>query len=96
MNKAELIDAIAADTGSTKTAAGAFIDSFIGALHGALAKGQNVQLIGFGSFGVAKTKARKGRNPRTGETIKIAAGKRVKFVAGAKLKASVTKGKVAK
>lgn len=93
MNKAEIIDAIAADTGSTKTAAGAFVDSFLKTLSTALTKGETVQLIGFGSFAVTKTKARKGRNPRTGETIKIAAGKRVKFAPGAKLKGSVNKVK---
>lgn len=93
MNKADIIDAVSADTGTTKTAAAVFVDSLLKTLSGALAKGETVQLIGFGSFAVTKTKARKGRNPRTGETIKIAAGKRVKFAPGAKLKGSVNKTK---
>lgn len=93
MNKADLIDAVAKETGATKTSTASFVDAAVKALSTALAKGDNVQLIGFGSFTVVKTKARKGRNPRTGETIKIPAGKRVKFVAGGKLKARVAKGK---
>mgnify|MGYP000400228233 CR=1 FL=1 len=93
MNKADLIEAVAKETGSTKTASGAAVDAVLKALSGSLAKGETVQLIGFGSFAVVKTKARKGRNPRTGDTIKIPAGKRVKFVAGSKLKTRVAKGK---
>ncbi len=93
MNKADLIDAVASQTGTTKTQSTEYVDAVVKALSNALAKGEGVQLIGFGSFTVVKTKARKGRNPRTGDTIKIPAGKRVKFVTGGKLKARVLKGK---
>ena len=93
MNKADLIDAVATQTGATKTLSAEFVDAVVKAVSNSLAKAGTVQLIGFGSLSVVKTKARKGRNPRTGDTIKIPAGKRVKFVAGGKLKARVAKGK---
>lgn len=93
MNKAEIIDAVAAETGFTKTASGEFVDAFLKTVFNSLVEGDSVQLIGFGSFSVAQTAARKGRNPRTGETIKIAAGKRIKFAVGAKLKDAINAGK---
>ncbi|MCK4568942.1 MAG: HU family DNA-binding protein [Bacteroidales bacterium] len=82
MNKAELIDAMAAEAGLTKADAKRALESFIGATSGALKKGDRVALVGFGTFGVAKRAARKGRNPQTGKEIKIAAKKVVKFKPG--------------
>ncbi|HCN05899.1 MAG TPA: DNA-binding protein HU [Bacteroidetes bacterium] len=87
MNKAELIDAIATTTGMSKTQADAALAATLGAIKGEISKGGSVSLIGFGTFGVSKRAARKGKNPRTGETIKIAARKVPKFSAGAELKA---------
>ncbi len=89
MNKAELIEAIAADSKLTKADAKRALDSFIGATTGALKKGDRVALVGFGSFSVAKRAARKGRNPQTGKEIKIAAKKVVKFKAGNDLATTV-------
>ncbi len=93
MNKAELIDAIAATTKSTKADAGRALDATIEAVAKALKKGDRISLIGFGSFSVAKRAARMGRNPQTGKEIKIAAKKVVKFKAGAELAGNVNKGK---
>lgn len=89
MNKAELVEAIAKDTGMSKTQSDAALASFLKAVKTELGKGGSVALIGFGTFGVSKRGARKGKNPRTGETIKIAARKVAKFSAGAELKAIV-------
>lgn len=86
MNKSELVDAIAADTKLTKKDAEAFLKSFVENVSLALEKGDNVQLIGFGTFDVGERPAREGRNPKTGETIKIAASKTPKFKAGKALK----------
>ena len=85
MNKAELIDAMAAGAGLSKADAKKSLDAFIGATTGALKKGDRVALVGFESFSVAKRAARKGRNPQTGKEINIAAKKLVKFKAGAEL-----------
>lgn len=82
MNKAELIDAISAETGLTKADSKKALEAFVGATTGALKKGDRVALVGFGSFGVTKRAARKGRNPQTGKEIKIAAKKVVKFKPG--------------
>lgn len=89
MNKAELIEAIAADAKLTKADAKRALDAFINATSAALKKGDRVALVGFGSFGVAKRAARKGRNPQTGSEIKIAAKKVVKFKPGADLSKTV-------
>ena len=89
MNKAELIEAIAADAKITKADAKRALDSFIGATTGALKKGERVALVGFGSFAVTKRAARKGRNPQTGKEINIAAKKVVKFKAGNDLAGAV-------
>lgn len=89
MFKTDLINAIAQKTGNTKVATELFLDSFIETILETLKKGEDVSLIGFGSFKVVKTKAKKGRNPRTGKEIKIPAGKRVRFVVGKTLKDSV-------
>ena len=89
MNKAELIDALAAKTDLTKADAGRAIDGLTEIITEALAKGDTVSLIGFGNFSVGERAARTGRNPTTGEELTIAASKAPKFSAGAKLKAAV-------
>ena len=89
MNKAELIDAMAANAGLTKADAKRALEAFIGATRGALKKGDRVALVGFGTFGVIKRAARKGRNPQTGKEIKIAAKKVVKFKPGNELSNTV-------
>ncbi|HSY27127.1 MAG TPA: HU family DNA-binding protein [Burkholderiaceae bacterium] len=91
MNKANLIEALALKTGHTKVASGEVVDALFEIIGDALANGEKVQLIDFGSFVVSETKARIGRHPRTGESIHIIAAKRLKFTAGAKLKAEVNK-----
>jgi DNA-binding protein HU-beta len=85
MNKTELIDAMAADAGITKAAAKKALESFLGSVEGALKKGDRVSLVGFGSWSVTRKNARDGRNPRTGQPLKIAAKNVVKFKAGAEL-----------
>jgi DNA-binding protein HU-beta len=85
MNKAELISAIAEKAGMTKVDAGKALDAMMDTTIEALKKGEKVTLIGFGTFSVYERAARKGRNPRTGKTIKIAAKKLPKFKAGAKM-----------
>jgi len=85
MNKAELIDAMASDSGISKAQAKKALDSFTENVSGALKKGGRVSLVGFGSFSVSKRAAREGRNPQTGATIKIAAKNVAKFKAGAEL-----------
>lgn len=89
MNKSDLIDAIAASTGLTKADAGRALDATTGNITKALKKGQSVSLVGFGTFSVKHRKARTGRNPRTGETIKIKASKTPSFKAGKGLKDAV-------
>ncbi len=85
MNKAELIDKLAADAGISKKDAGAVIDSFTDAVAKTLKKGDKLTLVGFGTFSVSKRAARTGRNPQTGATIKIKAKKVAKFKAGKEL-----------
>ena len=91
MNKAELIAAVAAKTGSTKRNAEETVNAFVDVVTGALTKGNKVQLVGFGSFEVRKRAARKGRNPQTKEEIKIPASKAPVFKAGKALKDLVNK-----
>lgn len=93
MNKTELVDAIAKGTGLTKKDAEAAVKCFIDTVSKELTKGHDVQLIGFGTFAVGKRAARTGRNPATGETIKIAASKTPKFKPGKALKDAVNKKK---
>lgn len=93
MNKAELIEVIAKDAKLSKAAAQAALDATIAAVVKAVTKGDSVSLVGFGSFSSGKRAARTGRNPQTGETIKIAAAKTVKFSAGKAFKDSVNKRK---
>ena len=91
MNKATLIDKIAEDAGITKTAAATAIESLVDGVTGALKKNQRVTLVGFGTFCVSKRKARDGRNPQTGETIRIKAKKSVRFKPGKQLEATLNK-----
>lgn len=85
MNKTELVNAIATQANLTKVDAKAALDATIAAIANALAEGDKVALIGFGTFSVAEKSARTGINPRTKQTITIAARKAVKFKAGAEL-----------
>ena len=89
MNKGELIEAIAKDVGVSKKAAGKVLDSTIDAMMGALGKGDRITLVGFGTFSVSTRQARSGRNPKTGEPIKIPASKTVKFKPGNAFKQAV-------
>ncbi len=89
MNKSQLIDAMAKDAGVTKSAAKKALESFMDSVEKTLKKGGKVSLIGFGTFSVQSRKAREGRNPATGKTIKIPAKKVVKFKAGSGLSDSV-------
>ena len=91
MNKTELIAAAAAAAGVSKKDAAAVIEATIGAVTESLKKGDKVQLIGFGTFETRARGARQGKNPKTGETIKIAACKVPAFKAGAALKNAVNK-----
>lgn len=91
MTKAELIDKVAAKTKLTKKDSGNAIDAIVASISGALAKGDKVSLVGFGSFDVRKRAARTGRNPQTGAEIKIAARKVPAFKAGKALKEAVAK-----
>jgi DNA-binding protein HU-beta len=90
MTKAELIEKVAKDAGISKTAAGAALQSFMTNVAKALKKPDGkVTLVGFGTFSKSKRKARKGRNPQTGEAIKIKASNVVRFKAGKALKDSL-------
>lgn len=89
MNKAELISAIAAESGLSKVDAKKAVDSFESVVTKALKGGDKVALIGFGTFSVAERSERNGINPLTKQAIKIAARKEAKFKAGAELKAAL-------
>ncbi len=89
MNKTEFIAAVAKAAGASKVAVATILATEIEVIEKALKKGDSVQLIGFGTFGVAKRAARTGRNPATGKAIKIAASKTPKFKAGNALKKAV-------
>jgi len=89
MNKSDLIDAIAASAGLSKADAGRALDALVKTVTKTLKKGDTVSLVGFGTFSVRKRAARTGRNPRTGETIKIKASKNPAFKAGKALKDAV-------
>lgn len=90
MNKAQLIDAMAAGAGLTKADAKKALDAFVTSTTDALKAGDRVALIGFGSWSVTERSARVGRNPQTGKEIQIAAKKVVKFKAGAELAGAVS------
>ena len=89
MNKGDLVGKIAKDVGLTKTQAEAAFNSLIGGVMSSLKKGQKVTIVGFGTFSVAKRKARMGRNPQSGAPIKIAARKVPKFASGSELRNAV-------
>ena len=89
MNKSELIDAIAANSGLSKADAGRALDGFTAAITNALVAGDSVSMVGFGTFSVKHRAARAGRNPRTGETIQIKASNIPAFKAGKALKDAV-------
>lgn len=89
MNKQQLVAEVAKKSNLSKAQAWKTIDATLEAIKGSLKKGQKVSLIGFGSFLVRSRKARTGRNPKTGETIKIKARKVPAFSAGAALKSAV-------
>ncbi len=89
MNKAELIDAVAESADLSKASAGRSVDAAIAAITNALKKGDNVTLVGFGTFSVRNRAARIGRNPRTGEEIQIKASKVPGFKAGKALKDAI-------
>jgi DNA-binding protein HU-beta len=82
MTKAELVSKLAEDAGITKVQATAALDSFIEGVTKTLKSGDKLTLVGFGTFSVSKRAARNGRNPQTGETIKIKARKVARFKAG--------------
>lgn len=86
MNKADLIEIVRDTTGATKAASGEAVDAVFEAMAKSLKKDGSFTIVGFGTFKVSKRAARKGRNPQTGETIKIAASKSVRFKASAQLK----------
>lgn len=89
MNKAELIDAVAGAVDLSKADAGRAVDAVVDQVTAALKRGEQVSLVGFGTFSVKHRAARSGRNPRTGETIQIAASNVPGFKAGKALKDAV-------
>jgi len=93
MNKSELVDAIAAGADISKATAGKALDAAIDTITSAVAKGDQVTLVGFGSFKASPRAARTGKNPKTGAEIKIEATTVPKFSAGAAFKAAVAKKK---
>ncbi|MYB34258.1 MAG: HU family DNA-binding protein [Gammaproteobacteria bacterium] len=86
MNKAELIDHVASNANISKADASKALDAVVDAIGSALSQGDSVSLVGFGTFSVSERAARSGRNPRTGDTIHIAASKQARFKAGKGLK----------
>jgi DNA-binding protein HU-beta len=89
MNKAELVDAVASAANLSKADAGRAVDAVLSSISGSLSSGQQVSIVGFGTFSVKHRAARAGRNPRTGETIQIAASNVPGFKAGKALKEAV-------
>ncbi len=89
MNKTELIDAVAKESGASRAETARVVEGFTTVVGKALKKGDEVAVTGFGKFSVAKRGARKGRNPQTGETLKIKASKAPKFTPGSALKSTV-------
>ncbi len=96
MNKTELIDSIAKNAGLSKKDAEAALQATIESIESALAAGEKVTLVGFGTFEVKERAAREGRNPATGETIKIKASKAPAFKAGKEFKEKVNSKKKSK
>ncbi len=93
LNKAELIESIATKANASKAATAVLLNATLEVLSEALARGDNVQLIGFGTFSVSERSARTGRNPQTGKEIKIAAKKVARFKAGTALSSALNKAK---
>ena len=91
MNKTELIDAIAEEAGLSKADAKKALEAFLASIEKTLKKGDKISLVGFGSWSVSEKPAREGRNPRTGETMKIAESVVPKFKPGKALKDAVNK-----
>jgi nucleoid DNA-binding protein len=91
MNKSELIEAIARESDLSNAAAGRVLNAALSTIVRTVSKKEDVQLTGFGSFKAAKRAARTGKNPRTGEPVKIAAATMPRFVAGAGFKVAVNK-----
>ncbi|MEN9914046.1 MAG: hypothetical protein RL528_788 [Bacteroidota bacterium] len=89
MNKAELIDAMAAGSGLSKADSKKALDAFVESTTSALKGGHKISLVGFGSFDISRRNARNGRNPKTGAVIQIAAKNSVRFKAGSDLSSSV-------
>jgi DNA-binding protein HU-beta len=89
MNKAEIVEKIAKDTGLTKVTAAAAVESLLDGITKSLKKGNSVSFVGFGSFKTASRKARTARNPQTGAAIKIPKRRVARFTAGKALKAAV-------
>lgn len=89
MNKSELVASVAQISGETKATAERCVNAVVDSITAALQKGDDVRIVGFGSFAVQQRKATKGRNPRTGEEINIPASKQPKFKAGKELKDAV-------
>ena len=89
VTKSEFVDRVASSSGLSKKDAGSAVDAVLGAIEGALKSGEDVNFTGFGKFHVAERGAREGRNPRTGETMTIAASKVPRFTAGSGLKKAV-------
>ena len=89
MNKNDLVSAVADSTGLSKSDGANAVDSMLDAIAGTLKSGGEVRLAGFGTFSVAHRKASEGRNPRTGEPIRIPASKQPKFKAGKALKSAL-------
>ena len=89
MTKNEFVDRVAAESGLSKKDAGSAVDAVIKSVEAALGAGEEVNFTGFGKFHVAERGAREGRNPRTGETMQIAASKVPRFTAGSGLKKAI-------
>jgi len=89
MTKSDFVDKVAAESGLSKKDAGSAVDAVLKSIEGALSSGDEVSFTGFGKFHVAERGAREGRNPRTGETMTIAASKVPRFTAGSGLKKAV-------
>lgn len=90
MNKSQLVEAIASDSGLSKADSTRAVESFLGVVTKSLKKGEEVSITGFGKFSVVKRAARQGVNPRTGERVKIKASKAPKFSPGAGLKQAIS------
>ena len=89
MNKPDIVAAVARSSGISKTSANTAVEEVFAAITDALRKGEDVRLVGFGTFSTRRRAARQGRNPRTGETIQIPASTQPKFKAGRPLKDAV-------